>query len=165
MKLWYRVGYILFLIILLFVGCSSNDLPKSSKVYLYPILPGTKEWKELDSHQDMVRVCQIPDKILSELNDYNLLITVLQYPLFDDIYLFNNIDQGFKEMSSRFNGFSELSNRKNIQKIVEDVYTDLTNTKDGNTKIKEKREIMLSRLKIINKYFFKDFDLDNELKE
>lgn len=31
--------------------------------YVYPVLPGTDQWKEMNSHLDKINACMIPEKI------------------------------------------------------------------------------------------------------
>lgn len=55
---------------------------KSNGAYNYPIKPGTSEWKTLTSHDQMQRVCQIPDATLKSMSTTDLIETCLNYPLF-----------------------------------------------------------------------------------
>lgn len=157
-----KVKYVLivFAFAILFVGCGSNESANDSEVYAYPILPGSHEWQELKSHQEMIEVCQIPDDILKEMDDYGLIISILQYPLFDDVYLYDDMEEGFINMSNSFNGFEELSSRENIEGVAKKIYEDIINRKELNMNIDSEK--IISRLEIIDKYFFVDFDLSNK---
>lgn len=154
-----KLKYVLVILALAvqIVGCGSNEADKGSEVYAYPILPGTDEWKELNSHQEMIEVCQIPYNILKELDDYELIVSILEYPLFDDIYLYDNLEEGFKTMANSFNGFEELSSRPDIEATANKIYEDIKNQKELSINVNSKT--MASRLEIIDKYFFDDFDL------
>lgn len=83
----------------------------SATAYNYPVLPGTAAWKNLATHNDMLRVTQVPATVLAGMSTAALVDTVLRYPLFDDMQAFNNPQQGFDKMSSRFNGFAALASR------------------------------------------------------
>ncbi len=83
----------------------------TDNIYMYPIKPGTEEWKDLNSQTEKVEVCQIPDKILSEMSTDALIETCLSYPLFGGIMAYSNIQQGFERVSSRFNGLQKLLNQ------------------------------------------------------
>lgn len=86
--------------------------PEASTVaYNYPVLPGTAAWKKLATHNDMVRVTQVPAATLARMSTAALVDTVLRYPLFDDMQAFNTPQEGFDTMSSRFNGFAALASR------------------------------------------------------
>lgn len=39
----------------------------------YPIKPNSKEWKELNSNQEKVKVCQLPDNVLKKTKTSDLL--------------------------------------------------------------------------------------------
>lgn len=83
----------------------------STAAYNYPVVPGTAAWKNLATHDDMLRVTQIPEAALAGMSTAALVDTVLRYPLFDDMQAFNNPQQGFDKMASRFNGFAALAAR------------------------------------------------------
>lgn len=83
----------------------------STAAYSYPVVPGTAAWKSLATHDDMLRVTQIPAATLAAMSTAALVETVLRYPLFDDMQAFNTPQQGFDKMSSRFNGFAALAAR------------------------------------------------------
>lgn len=83
----------------------------STAAYSYPVVPGTAAWASLATHDDMLRVTQIPAATLAAMSTAALVDTVLSYPLFDDMRAFNTPQQGFDTMSSRFNGFAALAAR------------------------------------------------------
>ncbi len=47
----------------------------------------------------MVIACNAPEEILRELSTADLVSLMLDYPLLGDLYLYNNLDDGFKIMS------------------------------------------------------------------
>ncbi|MFC0627378.1 hypothetical protein [Kribbella deserti] len=83
----------------------------STAAYSYPVLPGTAAWKRLTTHDEMLRVTQVPAAALAGMSTAALVDTVLRYPLYDDMLAFNNPQQGFDKMSSRFSGFAALASR------------------------------------------------------
>jgi hypothetical protein len=89
-------------------------------VWDYPVKPGTEEWKALSSHDEMLKVCQIPDKILKIITTKDLIVVCLNYPLQFDFYAYNNLLEGIKNVASNFNGLMELFERKdNAQYLFE----------------------------------------------
>ena len=50
----------------------------------YPVKPGMEEWRQLQSHTEMVSVCQIPEEILSSLSTEDLAELCLRYPMYTD---------------------------------------------------------------------------------
>lgn len=102
-----------------FTACNNSEpvssLPASSPpapdAYIYPILPGTDAWKELNSLDEMVEACQVPEEILKTMSIHGLVETVLDYPLFGTTVFFNNAPQGFGQIASRSNCVQELYTR------------------------------------------------------
>lgn len=87
--------------------------------YEYPVKPGTKEWKAFGSHDAMVTACQIPDPILLKISTTDLIETVLNYPLFGNVWWSrNNIQQGFEHMFSESNGVRELFKRRDAGALL-----------------------------------------------
>lgn len=84
--------------------------------YEFPIKGGTDEWKKLDSHSDMLEVCQIPKALVKKMKTAELVETVLNYPLYGDIYAYNNLEDGLKAITTQFNGMSELLTRDDAGK-------------------------------------------------
>jgi len=94
------------------VQAKSPQDTSASDAYEYPIKPGTEEWKVFETHDDMLKACQIPESTLKSMSTKGLIETVLEYPLYGDIMAYNSIQQGFEAVASRFDGLSELLNRK-----------------------------------------------------
>lgn len=87
--------------------------------YRYPVLPGSDEWKALDSHADKVSACAIPDEVIERMSTEALLDSVLSYPLLGDIYLWDTVSQGLEAVSSGFNGLQELMEREDISRVLQ----------------------------------------------
>ncbi len=96
-------------------NCSCLD---SEGKYIFPIKPGTEEWKKLNSHQEMVDICQIPDKTLKHMSTSGLIDTYFDYPLLFTILAFNNTNEGLRQIANEFNGFSELLRRNDCATIL-----------------------------------------------
>lgn len=80
--------------------------------YIFPIQPGTTEWATLLTHNDMLKVCQVPDNYLKTMTTKDVIITCLNYPLKFDFYAYNNLIDGIKKVAANFNGLQELFSRK-----------------------------------------------------
>lgn len=93
-------------------GCAQQrNTYEVTNVYEYPIKPGSREWLALGSHDEMLKVCQIPEEILSKMSTDALVETVLKYPLYGDMLAYLNLQEGFNSVSANFNGISTLMNR------------------------------------------------------
>lgn len=83
-----------------------------SDAYDYPIKPGTSEWNKLNSFNEIINACQIPEDILKNMSTRGLVETVVNYP-FGALYSSsNNPQDGVNRAVSHFNGLSELFRRK-----------------------------------------------------
>ncbi len=91
--------------------CSCLEAEGKSDKYIYPVQPGSEGWKRLNSHQEMVNVCQVPDEILKNMCTSGLIDTYLDYPLLFTIFAFNNTNDGLRQVATEFNGFLELLRR------------------------------------------------------
>ncbi len=125
--------------------------------YRYPILPCMSTWP-YGNHQKMVDACQIPEGILNNMTTDTLLETVMAYPLFCDVYAYNDRKTGYEIVKYHFNGLSELVKREDkclcLEKYYEkiktnpskkhlDVFFTLLNSTDfadANIVFKEKNE-------------------------
>jgi hypothetical protein len=95
--------------------------------YEFPVDPGTPAWEAFTTHSQMLAATQIPAATLAAMPTDALVQTVLDYPLFLDMYAFNSPQQGFDVMASRFNGIPELFARPDAAtELIEayDVATD-----------------------------------------
>jgi hypothetical protein len=86
---------------------------QKSDVYNWPIKPGMPEWKELKTHNEMLKVLQIPDETIQKITTKDLAQTCLDYPLFPDIWAFNSLQEGMERVSAGFNGLQEFLKRDN----------------------------------------------------
>lgn len=80
--------------------------------YEYPVRPGTQEWAQLDSHNQKVDICQIPEAVLKNMTTQALCESVLNYPLMGDMLAYDNPDMGYTVILYSFNGLKELVQRE-----------------------------------------------------
>ena len=91
-----------------------------SGVYDYPVKPGTSERKAPTSHDQMQSVCQIPEAIPKNMSTTDLMETCSAYPLYGDIFAFDEFQKGFDWVTSGFNGLQELLKRRDAgTKLIE----------------------------------------------
>jgi len=111
--------------------------------YRYPILPGMSSWP-YGNHQAMTNACQIPEQLLTNMTTDELLVTVLYYPLFGDIYAYDSLEMGYEVLKKQFNGLRELCNR-------EDRYESMTHFYSQNEYKDDKEDSLpYSDLKCLN---------------
>ncbi len=87
--------------------------------YIYPVRPGMSEWKALVAHDEMQRVCQIPDATLKSLSTNDLIETCLDYPLYRDMFAYDFFQKGFESVVNHFNGLQELLRRDDASQLLQ----------------------------------------------
>ncbi|MDZ7900935.1 MAG: hypothetical protein U5N85_23275 [Arcicella sp.] len=80
----------------------------------YPIKPGTEKWKSYQNTPDIVRDLQMPEKLLKSINTKELLEICLKYPFLRNYTASDSPYQGMNGVINSFNGFKELTERKDI---------------------------------------------------
>lgn len=93
--------------------------------YEYPVIPETQEWAALQSLEEKLEVCAIPEEVLSGITTEALLETVIEYPLLINMYAFDSQDEGLDALIEGFNGLRELLNREDAGAVIFDKYCSL----------------------------------------
>lgn len=123
----------LYFIILVFTltGCDKipEDVPDDncqafeySDTYQYPIVPGTEDWKSLGSTVDKYTACLIPDQVLTTISTEGLLESLLNHPMIDFIFAFDNRQDGFDQSKTFIPGIGILYNKSDIFSVILDRY-------------------------------------------
>jgi len=97
-------------------GCECSNPPTGILAWDYPVKPGMEEWKNFNSNEEMVEACQIPENILASLSTEDLTEICLQYPLLNDVFVFNFLSKGADKLFNDFNGIRELFKREEASK-------------------------------------------------
>ncbi len=115
MKRFLKMKLLIFAFIGICMTAFSQDI---AEVYSFPVKPGTDKdkWRQLQTHQEMVRISQIPNEKLSSLSTGTLIRACLEYPLAFDVFAFDNLKNGFLMCFNKFNGYQELLKRPNAGK-------------------------------------------------
>jgi hypothetical protein len=82
----------------------------------------TKIWDSSTSYENKLSACQIPEKLLHEMSTENLIKTCLKFPFLLDVYVFDNVQQGFDRILSNFNGIKELYLRNDAATVLLSYY-------------------------------------------
>lgn len=100
---------ILFLIIVFpTISFAQND----GVTWDYPVRPGSKEWLNIKEYSKRLEQLNIPNDILTRISTKQLVKTCLNYPQIELIFTRNDLITGMSYVSTLFNGFVELSKRK-----------------------------------------------------
>lgn len=123
----------------------------SAQKYEYPILPGTSEWKKLENYQQMLDVCQIPEKKLKSMSTDELIQTCLDFPISVSYYAFNNMYEGVDNLTANFNGLQELlirkDNAKSLSKLIDEI--DINNIVNSKELAVEKKGFEITKIALI----------------
>lgn len=88
----------------------------------YPVKPGTEEWKKLKTYEEHINAYNIPIDLLDKITTKDLLKTCLNYPEWRLINAYDNLEIGFFNIISMFNGFNELLKRQDSEKELMNIY-------------------------------------------
>ena len=69
---------------------SGACFPEVSDKYVYPVVPGMKEWQQLKSMDDAYQLCQLPDDILKSISTQGLIDALIRTPLFTGLDLISS---------------------------------------------------------------------------
>lgn len=125
--------------------------------YAYPVKPGTPQWKELDTHSQMIEACRIPEDVLTDLSTKALVVTCLHYPLFGDMFAFNDFQLGFDRVKANFNGLQELLHREDVGKEALKAYKEMDDLGSPQSTDSDERwrymyaEMLLSQAEVLGK--------------
>lgn len=111
-----------FIFFLIALSIFFQSWAQKSTDYDYPIKPGSKEWKMLNSTQERVDACQIPENILKGIDTKSLLKVCLKYPLLGSYTASNSPYEGIKNIVGIFNGLTEFVNRPDGHTILFEYY-------------------------------------------
>ena len=93
--------------------------------YVYPCRPGTVEWSQFVDFGEMLTACDIPRNTLTYLSTHALLETILDHPLLNTVFSYNDIKLGFSFFCKNFNGIPEYLNRPDAATVLIEAYQEL----------------------------------------
>ena len=70
---------------------------QDAKKYVYP---NAGEWKQMKTHQEKINLFLIPKDKLASMTSPELLQAYMDYPLLFDFYAYNDMEQGWRNMSN-----------------------------------------------------------------
>lgn len=113
--------------------------------YQYPILPGTEEWRTLNTLEEKIQACHVDEELLASMTTPALLETVLTYPLLANMYAFNSIEGGIENVSMYFPGISLLAAREDVNDCLIEYAQAVTQKREKTSTISNLNVEMLSR--------------------
>ena len=92
---------------------------------IYPILPGTKEWENFNSRDEMMAACQIPTEIVASMSTEALTLSLINHPLLDtNVLSYNDYREGVDSFVSDFDAVKSLSQRDDFAINLAKIYLD-----------------------------------------
>jgi len=123
-------------------------LPDVEDKYVYPITPGTEEWKNIGSREDAIKVFQLPDNILKNISTLGLIRSFLDIPIWwNDYYLSSNTSRiiTFNRIYPEYNCNQELFSREDagekLIKYFNDMHCDCLEIPEAIDPVKEDDQI------------------------
>lgn len=106
---------------------SKTDKSKAvNEPYIYPIIPGTPEWEQLDSKDKMMTACQIPSSIVDSMSTEALALSFINHPLLStNVISYDDYKQGFDTFIADFDAAKELLKRKDFAINLAKIYLDI----------------------------------------
>lgn len=100
--------------------------------YTYPAVPGDEEWEKMQTAEEKTEACQLPEDIMERLSWRQIVELVITYPLLQEAYEKDDMENGVKSVLNDFNGYREFLSRievrDNICRYIEDI--DFDNTEE-----------------------------------
>lgn len=94
----------------------------SQNYWEYPVVPGTKEWKELKTLSEIIAVQQVPESVLNNMTTEEVFQAWLDLPGRMEMLAFNTMQSGFEVTKKRYNVIPELLNRTDAGPVILTMY-------------------------------------------
>lgn len=109
---------------------SRNDLEEfeEQNVYIYPIIPGTDDWKELSSLDEMILVSQIPDEKIEKMSTEELLQSILSCPIIYNYIFYESYQDGMDFLVENLNSIQAFLNREDADEAIIRAYDEISNS-------------------------------------
>ena len=146
-----------FLIFGFQVNVNAKSVDNFANGYKYPIQPGTAEWENLTTTEQMISLSQVPENILETMDTDALVETVLDYPLLVNLFLFDTPQQGFNSVLNDSNALRELVAREDAREILLQKYSSMPNVQTPGLYDNTFRRMVLEFL--LSQDIFKDNSL------
>lgn len=104
--------------------CSAFTQPITHP-YNFPIKPGTTTWASLKTEKERHKALQIPDSLIKRMTTDALIKTCINYPAFGYYMAYDNMLIGIRSVTTQFNGFQELLNRKDSLNLLLQFYKNM----------------------------------------
>ena len=144
-----------FFLIALWLGITLPALAQDwDKPYEFPVRPGMESWKELNGGDERAEAVLNPKAYIDSLTTTALVETVLNYPLFLEVFAHDNLQIGFERLLPFVNGLAALLTRKDAGESALSKYEALQIPKLATREIRSFEdlylELLLSREEVLS---------------
>ena len=107
-----KLAIVATVIIALFLGSNGIAYAMTGKTWMgYLIQPGTKEWNDLGTVQNKKEASHIPEDVLRNMSDEELIQALLDYPFLVEIFVYNDYATGVQSVYNDCDALKELLSR------------------------------------------------------
>lgn len=97
---------------------SEKSVTLSDEPWVFPVQPGTPEWRKLSVRQRLAS-CQIPEEVIQGMSTDALLETVLHCPYIIDIAAYSTLKQGVERTFLKIPALKELLDRSDVRLAIQ----------------------------------------------
>ncbi len=108
----------LLITISLLVGNVCADSRAQNESPIYPIMPGSEEWDELETVENKIAACHIPSDILASMSDNELVQAIIDYPFVIDVFLVDDYRDAVDSLIANCDALNELLNRGTAKEAI-----------------------------------------------
>jgi hypothetical protein len=154
------------LILLFFIPITSFS--QEDATWDYPIKPGSEEWLKIDNYSQRLEQLNIPIDIIEKISTEELVRICLNYPQIELVFTRNDLIEGITYVSTLFNGFIELANRKDagIELLRQYEHFSPSNLKrlEKSEKIQSKKNFIIIELLLSSPIVLKNINKSERIK-
>lgn len=89
---------------------------------VYPVTQLDAEWSSFYLTSERVDACQIPQYIIESMTTSQLLQAVIDYPMYATLYMYDDMQTGYKKLLEYCNALKALLERENCRETVIENY-------------------------------------------
>lgn len=152
------------------ISAQNEDLQSTSststvaeRLFDFPFTVDDSEWRSYKSAEDRMKALQIPEELLPKIPTKELLDICLDFPYIMDIYSANKLQDGYKWLFDKFNGFSEFIGRKDAPSVLLEKVKSGLNKSVNTANVLYKRKLFYATQHLLTELMIVDDPILNQL--
>lgn len=131
--------------------------------YEYPNPESYENWAEL-SIEELRELCRVPEDILKNMSDEQLIQAILDYPFVPDVFAFSTMEAGIKALEETCDAYAELLGRESgLESLLKYIEKRVADFDENPTGEKEFYNEILARI-ILHQEKYKEILTDENKK-